>query len=61
MATALGNALPRAGPAPDAAFAVRRPRGGASVQGALLRRQRGGARMIYYWMVARDRILLLDI
>lgn len=23
--------------------------------------KRGGARMIYYWVVARDRILLLDI
>jgi hypothetical protein len=23
--------------------------------------KRGGARMIYYWMVARDRILMLDI
>jgi len=23
--------------------------------------KRGGARMIYYWVVARDRILMLDI
>jgi hypothetical protein len=23
--------------------------------------KRGGARIIYYWVVARDRILLLDI
>ena len=23
--------------------------------------KRGGARMIYYWAVARDRILMLDI
>lgn len=25
------------------------------------RGKRGGARMIYYWVVARDRILMLDI